>query len=147
MNGNLKGVSMKIYWMRVVAAAFLVELVLVALTIPLLAVVTMQVLVPFVAPVCAIVGFPFGWWAVRRAQSGFVLHGTLVGIVATLIYLGLIFGQAGSLTPVIAVYGPFWFFLANAAKILGCVAGAFVSGRRRKRDSSSQITAHTVVST
>ena len=47
---------MKIYWMRVVAAAFLVELVLVALTIPLLAVVTMQVLVPFVAPLCAIVG-------------------------------------------------------------------------------------------
>jgi hypothetical protein len=131
---------MTIYWMRVVAAAFLVELVLVALTIPLLAVVTMQVLVPFVAPLCAVVGFPFGWWAVRKAQSGFVLHGMLVGIVATLIYLGLIFGQAGSLRPAIAVYGPFWFLLANAAKILGCVAGAFACGRRRKRDASSPIT-------
>ena len=131
---------MKIYWMRVVAAAFLVELVLVALTIPLLALVTMQVLVPFVGPLCAIVGFPFGWWAVRKAQSAFVLHGMLVGIVATLIYLGLIFGQAGSLKPAIAVYGPFWFFLANAAKILGCVAGAFACGRRCKRDVSSPIT-------
>src|SRR5262245_36900079 len=105
---------MKIYWIRVVAAAFLVELVLVALSVHLLAVVTMQALVPFVGPLCAIVGFPFGWWAVRKAQSAFVLHGMLVGIVATLIYLGLIFGQAGSLKPAIAVYGPFWFFLANA---------------------------------
>src|SRR6476620_7519514 len=98
---------MKIYWIRVVAAAFLLEVALVAVTIPLLAVVSMQTLVPYVGPVCAIVGFPFGWWSARKAQSGFVLHGALVGIVATIIYLGLILGQNGSLKPAIDVYGTF----------------------------------------
>jgi hypothetical protein len=132
---------MKIYWMRVIAAAFLVELVLVALTIPVLSLFTMQAFVPYVPPLCAIVGFPFGWWAARKAQTGFVTHGTLVGIVATLIYLGLIIGQAGSLRPAIDVYGPFLFLLANAAKILGCIAGALACGRQRKRSIPTAVTA------
>jgi hypothetical protein len=130
---------MKIYWIRVVAAAFLLEVALVAVTIPLLAVVSMQTVVPYVGPLCAIVGFPFGWWSARKSQSGFALHGTLVGIVATAIYLGLILSQNGSLKPVIDVYGPFLFFLANAAKIAGCIAGSFACGRR-KRNVSDAVT-------
>src|SRR3954471_19286034 len=105
---------MKIYWVRVVAAAVLLEVALVVLTIPLLAAVSMQTLVPYVGPLCAVVGFPFGWWSARKAQSGFALHGTLVGIVATIIYLSLILGQNGTLKPAIDVYGPFLFFLVNA---------------------------------
>ncbi len=130
---------MKIYWLRIVAAAFLLELALVAVTIPLLAVVSMQLVVPYVAPLCAVVGFPFGWWSARKSQSGFALHGTLVGIVATVIYLGLILGQNDSLKPAIDVYGPFLFFLANTAKIAGCIAGAFACGRR-KRNISDAVT-------
>ncbi|HEU5259227.1 MAG TPA: hypothetical protein VFU28_24735 [Vicinamibacterales bacterium] len=122
---------MKIHWIRAVIAAVLVEVVLVILTIPVIAVFSMAAFVPFVPPVCFAVGFPFGWWAARKSESGFVWEGTLVGIVATLIYLGLILSQAGSLKPAIDVYGPFLFVLANVAKILGCVAGAFVCGRRR----------------
>jgi hypothetical protein len=78
-----------------------------------------------------VVGFPFGMWVVRTVASGFVLHGALLGVVATLIYFGLIISQSGSITPVIDAYGPVSFFLANALKILGCVAGAYVAGRRR----------------
>jgi len=120
---------MKIRWMRVVAAAFLVELVLVALTIPVVALFGMEAFVPFVPITCFVAGFPFGWWAVRKVQSGFVLHGTVIGIVATLIYLALVLSQGGSLRPAIELYGPFLFFLANALKILGCVAGAYAGGR------------------
>jgi hypothetical protein len=81
---------MKIHWIRAVIAAVLVEVVLVILTIPIIAVISMEAFVPFVPPVCFVVGFPFGWWAARKSESGFVWEGTLVGIVATLIYLGLI---------------------------------------------------------
>jgi hypothetical protein len=130
---------MKIYWIRVVAAAFLLEVALVAVTIPLLAVVSMQTVVPYVGPLCAIVALPFGWWAARKAQSGFALHGMLVGVVATMIYLGLILRQNGTLKPALDVYGPYLFFLANAAKIAGCIAGAFACGRR-KRNLSGAVT-------
>ena len=122
---------MKIRWMRAVAAGVLVEVALVILTIPITAVFSMEAFVPFVPAVCLAVGFPFGWWAAAKSEAGFVLQGTLVGIFATLIYFGLILSQLGSLKPAIDVYGPFLFVLANAAKILGCVAGAFVCGRRR----------------
>ena len=122
---------MKIHWMRAVAAGFLVEVILVALTIPVVELFGMEAFVPFVPPVCFAVGFPFGWWAARKLQSGFVLQGMLVGIVATAIYFGLILGQAGSVRPAIELYGPFLFVLANVLKILGCVAGAFACGRRR----------------
>src|SRR5262245_24547986 len=119
--------------MRALVAAFLLELVLVALTIPVVALFGMEAFIPFVPAVCAAVGFPFGWWAARKMQSGFVLQGTLVGIVATLIYFGIILATQGSIRPAVELYGPFLFVLANAAKILGCIAGAFALGRRRLR--------------
>jgi len=122
---------MKIRWIRAVTAAVLVEVALVILTIPVTAVFSMEAFVPFVPAVCFAVGFPFGWWATRKSESGFVMQGMIVGIAATLIYFGLILSQFGSLKPAIDVYGPFLFVLANAAKILGCVAGAVVCGRRR----------------
>ena len=122
---------MKIRWIRIVVAAVLFEIVLVALTVAVSLFMPVEAFLPYVPAVVFVVGFPFGMWVVRRAASGFILHGTLVGVVATLIYLALVLGQFRSLTPVIEMYGPVSFFLANALKILGCVAGAYVAGRRR----------------
>jgi hypothetical protein len=122
---------MKIQWIRVIVAAILFEVVLVAVTLVISLFVPVEEILQFVPPVVFVVGFPFGMWVARKAAAGFVLHGTLVGVVATLIYLALVLGQAGSLTPVIEMYGPVTFFLANALKILGCVAGAYAEGRRR----------------
>jgi len=124
---------MKIRWGRVVVAAVLFEVVLIAITIIIVQFMELEAVLPFVPPLVFVVGFPFGMWVVRKSSSGFVLHGTLLGVVATLIYLGLIFGQDGSLTPAIKLYGPVSFFLANALKILGCVAGAYAAGRRREQ--------------
>jgi hypothetical protein len=51
-----------------------------------------------------------------------VLHGTLVGVVATLLYVGLTRGQ-----PERPAY-----VVAHVLKILGAAAGGFVAERRRK---------------
>lgn len=123
---------MKVQWVRVIVAAVLYEVVLFAITIAMTLFVPIEALLPYVPAVVFVVGFPFGMWAAKKLASGFVLHGTLVGIVATLIYFALILGQLGSITPVIEMYGPVPFFLANALKILGCVAGAYAAGRRRE---------------
>jgi hypothetical protein len=123
---------MKIHWLRVLVAAVLFEAVLVAITIVIAQFVAIETILPFVPVFVFVVGFPFGMWVVRKAASGFVLHGTLLGVVATLIYLGIILGQNGSLTPAVDAYGPVSFFLANALKILGCIAGSYAAGRRRQ---------------
>jgi len=122
---------MKIHWLRVVVAAFLYEVVLVALTIPVVALFGMEAFVPWVAPTCFVIAIPFGWWVARKVQSGFVLHGILIAVVASLIYFSLILGQMGSVKPVYDLYGPVHFFLANAAKFAGCIAGTVACGRRR----------------
>lgn len=122
---------MKIHWIRVLVAAVLFEVVLIAITVVVSLFMEVEAFLSFVPAVVFAVGFPFGMWVARKPASGFVLHGTLVGVVATLIYFGLVLGQFGSLTPVIDMYGPISFFLANALKILGCVAGAYAAARRR----------------
>jgi|SRR5215470_11822169 len=122
---------MRIYWIRVIVAAVLLEVGLVAITLGISPFVEVQAILPFVAPVVFVVAFPFGMWVARKPVAGFVLHGTLVGVVATLIYFGIVIGQLGSLRPAIEAYGPVSFFLANALKILGCVAGSYATGRGR----------------
>jgi hypothetical protein len=124
---------MKIHWIRVIVFAVLYEVALIALTVVVLSITTMDAFVPFVGPVCFAVGFPFGMWTARKATSGFVLHGLLMAIVASIIYFALVLGSSGgSLTPVIETYGPLWFVAGNALKILGIVAGAYAAGSGRE---------------
>jgi hypothetical protein len=123
---------MKIRWLRILVAALLYEVALIALTIPLTLFISMEALVPAVPVIVFVVGFPAGMWVSRTLTSGFVLHGTLVGIVATVMYLGLILGTSGgSLQPVIDLYGPVAFFLSNALKVVGCAVGSYAAGRSR----------------
>ena len=57
----------------------------------------------------------------RRIESHFILHGTLVGVVAALIYVALTRAQPE----------PFSYIVAHALKLLGGACGGFVSERRR----------------
>jgi len=76
-------------------------------------------------------GFLFGWWVVRKAHSGFLLHGLLVGVLATCLYLALISALLpGGIAADAANYGMLLFILFNAFRIVGCVAGSVVAGRR-----------------
>ena len=122
---------MKIRWARIVIGAFLLEAALFVTLIPIQLVFGYQVFFAAVPIGCAVLGFLFGFWVVRKVPSQFVLHGALVGILATLLYLGLCMMGPGSLPAAVAVYGLILFMVVNALRIIGTVAAGFFEQRRR----------------
>jgi len=60
-------------------------------------------------------------WVCRRTESNFILHGTLVGVVAALIYIALTRAQPE----------PLAYIVAHALKLVGGACGGFVAQRRR----------------
>jgi hypothetical protein len=119
-----------IRWGRVLLGGFLVEVVLFAITIPVFLLAGTQGIMAMVVPALFIVDFLFGYWVARKVQAHFALHGLLVGVVATLLYLGLNIAMSGSLTPVLEMYGSFLFLLANGARLLGATLGAVLAQKR-----------------
>jgi hypothetical protein len=104
------------------------------LTIPVFVLASPRVALVTVTAVVFPAGFLAGWWTARKIDSRFVLHGLLVGVLATLFYLGLNVSASGSLAPAIEIYGPTLFVTVNALRILGCVVGAAVKGGTGKRE-------------
>ena len=60
-----------------------------------------------------------------------MLHGASTGILATAIYLALVSIPPSTIASTAAGYGAFWFLVANAAKIVGAMLGAWYQGSRR----------------
>lgn len=136
--------AQRIRWARLVIGAALLEVALIALAVPLFALVDN----PFVpgaeggsgdfttvyvsiSVLCFVVGTLAGAWVARPLSSAFALHGLLTGVVATAIYLVICSIPPNTPAAVLAAYGPFWFFVANGLRIVGSVAGAAYQGRRR----------------
>jgi hypothetical protein len=117
-------------WGRAILAAITVEAVLILATIPVAALIGIEAFVPYVPVACFVAGFLVVYGFGRKFRSAFFWHGLLVGIIATLIYLSLVFASSGSFTPVIELYGLFLLVFSNLARTLGCIAGA-VAARRR----------------
>ena len=125
----------RIRWGRVVLAAILLEVAITAVVLPFGLMygnpldarpgLPLNTTPYFVAAGvgCAFLGFLFGFWAAAKASSRIALHGLLVGIVATLVYVGLCSLAPGGLPAVIAAYSPALFGLFNVLRILGCWAG------------------------
>src|SRR5260370_41423759 len=80
---------MSIQWGRVLLAAFLMELVLFAIAVPLYLRGAKRVNFYVVPPVALISTFAITMWLGRRITSKFVLHGVLIGAVGALMYVGL----------------------------------------------------------
>jgi putative membrane protein (TIGR04086 family) len=59
-------------------------------------------------------------WVGRRIESHFVLHGTLVGVIAALIYVSLTRANPE----------PFAYIVAHALKLVGGAFGGFVAQGR-----------------
>ena len=116
-----------IRWGRVLLGGFLVEVTLFAITLPVFLLAGMPGILVMVVPALFIVDFLFGYWVARRVQAQFALHGLLVGVVATLFYLGLNLAMSGSLTPILEMYGSFLFFLANGSRLLGATLGGVLA--------------------
>ena len=117
---------MSIKWGRVLLAAFLMELVLFAIAIPLNLSGARRVALYVVPPAALVATYAFTIWLVRGIASKFVLHGVLIGIVGTLMYVGLTRGQPE----------PWQYIVANALKIIGGAAGGAALVRRRPAATS-----------
>lgn len=123
--------STKIQWIRVLIAGFLAEVSVIVIVIPFFMIAGQHVLV-YVAPLASLaMCFVFALWVGRRLESGFVLHGVLVGVVATLLYVALTRAHPE----------PFAYVVAHGLKILGGAGGGFIAGRRRA-DAKDLQTAH-----
>lgn len=113
--------SSRIHWVRILIGGFLAEVSVIAFVIPVSLLFGKHSL-PYSAPVASMVAcFLFAIWVARRADSNFVLQGALVGVVATLIYIGLTRGQPE----------PIAYIVAHALKILGGAVGGLVAARNK----------------
>lgn len=113
---------MSIQWGRVLLIAFLMELVLLAIAIPLNLSGKSRVALYVVPPMALIATFAFTMWLGRGIASKLVLHGVLVGIAGTLMYVGLTRGRPE----------PWQYVLANVLKVVGGAAGGIVLARLRQ---------------
>jgi hypothetical protein len=119
-----------IRWGRILLGGLLVEVVLIVLTAPVFMFMGTQAMMVIVSPALFVVDLLFAYWVARKAQAHFLLHGLLVGVVATAIYTALVLAQFGSLTPVIEMYGTIMFVTANAARFLGAGLGGILAKER-----------------
>jgi hypothetical protein len=112
---------MSIHWGRILLAAFLMELALLAIAIPLNMRGERQVALYVIPPAALIVTYAFTVWLGKGIASKLVLHGALIGIAGTLMYVALTRAKPE----------PWQYVLANALKVVGGAAGGWVVARRR----------------
>jgi putative membrane protein (TIGR04086 family) len=119
----------RIHWLTVLAAAILVEFVLLAVAIPLnMSASGRALLLAIVIPLCVLGTFGGGWWAARRASRLFLIHGLLVGALAALIYAGLTW----------KVSLPTAYIVANYLKLIGGAAGGLTAQLRHLSPNAAQ---------
>ncbi|HEY2117668.1 MAG TPA: TIGR04086 family membrane protein [Candidatus Acidoferrum sp.] len=110
-----------IHWVRILTGGFLAEVSVIAFVIPISLLFGQHSLLYTAPPASMVACFLFALWVGRRIDSRFVLHGALVGVVATLIYVALTRAQPE----------PWPYIVAHALKILGGAAGGLLAARKR----------------
>jgi putative membrane protein (TIGR04086 family) len=73
-----------------------------------------------VPPVSLVAMAAAGFWVARRATHHRVLHGTLVGVIAALAYVGLTWGKAL----------PVAYLISHGLKVIGGMLGGVLAQRR-----------------
>lgn len=113
---------MKVHWLRILLGGFLAEVAVFVVVIPIFRIAGQHALL-YTAPVASLLMcFLFAVWVARGVESRFVLHGALVGVVATLLYVAITQAHPE----------PSAYYLAHALKILGgAVGGAFAATHTR----------------
>lgn len=107
-------------WGWVLLGGFLAELVIFAIVIPL-SFLAGQESLTYSAPAASfVVPFAFGFWIAQKAPQRRVLHGILVGVVATLIYVAISLGRPE----------PIAYVVAHVLKVLGGAGGGYVALKR-----------------
>jgi putative membrane protein (TIGR04086 family) len=116
-----------IRWGWILLGGFLAELAIFITAIPLSLLIGQQSLLYSAPAASFIAAFVFGIWVGRKAPQRRVLHGTLVGVAAMLIYVALTLGQPE----------PLAYVIAHGLKVLGGCAGGFVALKREGANAVS----------
>src|SRR5215470_5811124 len=111
----------KIHWIRILLGGLFAEMALILAIVPL-GLRLGDNFLHYTAPLGSFVMCFLGaLWVGRRIESHFLLQGTLVGVVAALIYVALTRAQPE----------PFAYIVAHALKLVGGACGGFVAQRRQ----------------
>jgi putative membrane protein (TIGR04086 family) len=113
--------STGIRWGRILLGGFLAEVALIIAIVPLGLRLGDNFLHYTAPPGSFLTCFLGAIWVCRRIESRFILHGTLVGVVAALIYVALTRAHPE----------PFAYVMAHALKLAGGACGGFIAQRRR----------------
>jgi len=100
--------------------------VLIIALVPPLQILGPEKVIPFVYPAVFILGFVVAWLLLRNVLQRTVIHGALIGIIATIIYVLLCFANPEGIKAVINMYGLAGFILGNGLRVLGCTAAGYV---------------------
>jgi hypothetical protein len=111
---------MSIQWGRVLLAAFLMELALIAIAVPVTLLGASWLLVYIVPPLSFLITFAITVWLGRKIKSRLVLQGVLIGIAGSIMYVVLTRAQPE----------PWPYLLAHVLKVAGGAAGGMVLARR-----------------
>ena len=123
----------RILWGRIVVSAVLTEAIMIAIAIPLrlrfgqTPVTYEAVIGSFLLP------FLFAVWVGRRASSRRVLHGLMIGVIATAIFLAL--SEASRRWGPPADPQPFAYTIAHGLKLLGGALGGLVAERQQRKSA------------
>ena len=112
----------RIHWVRILMGGFLAEASVFAVVIPAFLLFGQRAVSYAALTGSLVMCFLFALWVGRRIESRLVLHGILVGVVATLLYVGLTRGRPE----------PSAYLVAHILKILGGAAGGLFAEHRRK---------------
>lgn len=128
---------MKIHWARILLAGFLIELILGVVLIGGFALAGRPLgdNIPASSSIiigigCFVVALLVTLWLGRKIQNRLVLHGFLIGLWATIIYVGLV-TAGGAMKTALQGYGPFTFVTLNVVRIIGAIVGGVVCENRR----------------
>ena len=111
----------RLHWGPIIAAGLLAEIALILAIVPL-GLRLGNVFLRYTAPPGSFATcFLAALWLSRKITSRFVLHGILVGVVATLFYLTLTRFKPE----------PLAYVIAHILKLAGGAAGGYVAERRR----------------
>lgn len=109
-----------IRWGWILLGGFLAEFAIFVLVIPLSLLAGQDSLLYSAPPASFVATLVFGMWVARKAPQRPLLHATLVGLVAMLIYVGISFGRPE----------PIAYIVAHVLKVLGGVAGGILAMKR-----------------
>ena len=113
--------STRIHWARILVGGLLAEVALIIAIVPLGLRLGDNFLRYSAPPGSFVTCFLGALWVARRIESRFILHGTLVGVVAALIYIALTRAQPE----------PLAYIVAHALKLGGGACGGLVVQRRQ----------------